>query len=231
MVAPTCAPVQRRLAERSYDVLYVKRCGWPSTASPLTDCPAVLDLTDSMERFYDLARRRASLKTKALFWEEWIKHRWYEPRVAAQFDTLRCLLAGRRGLPPGALRASQRTGRSERGRHGVFPPAPGGRGARDLPAERPDGQAGQRRRGAPPEPRDLASRSRPGAYRSPAAGRSEARRQRAPPGRTRRYRGRRRGAGPARRDRTGNGNRCPAARSAPAPRTRSSSRWRWPAPS
>jgi glycosyltransferase involved in cell wall biosynthesis len=82
--------LQERLAERSYDVLYVKRLRMAEYGLASQGLPRILDLTDSMERFYDLARRRASLKTKALFWEEWIKHRWYEPRVAAQFD--RCVV-------------------------------------------------------------------------------------------------------------------------------------------
>ena len=82
--------LQRRLAERSYDVLYVKRLRMAEYGLEVHGLPRILDVTDSMERFYDLARRRAPLKTKALFWEEWVKHRWYERRVAAQFD--RCVV-------------------------------------------------------------------------------------------------------------------------------------------
>jgi len=81
--------VTRRLAERSYDLVYVKRLRMAQYA-PI-GLPRVLDLTDSMARFYDLGWRRAPWPAKALFLEEWLKHRAYEPRQAARFA--RCLVA------------------------------------------------------------------------------------------------------------------------------------------
>jgi glycosyltransferase involved in cell wall biosynthesis len=82
--------VQRRLAQRSYDVLYVKRLRMAEYGLDAEGLPRILDITDSMERFYDQAWRRAPLKTKALFWEEWLKYRAYEPRVSALYE--RCVV-------------------------------------------------------------------------------------------------------------------------------------------
>jgi glycosyltransferase involved in cell wall biosynthesis len=84
------ALVQRRLAERSYDVLYVKRLRMAEYGLTAEGLPRILDITDSMERFYDQVWRRAPLKTKALFWEEWLKYRAYEPRVSALYE--RCVV-------------------------------------------------------------------------------------------------------------------------------------------
>jgi polysaccharide biosynthesis protein PslH len=84
------ALVQRRLAERSYDVLYVKRLRMAEYGLTAEGLPRILDITDSMERFYDQAWRRAPLKSKALFWEEWLKYRAYEPRTAALYE--RCVV-------------------------------------------------------------------------------------------------------------------------------------------
>jgi glycosyltransferase involved in cell wall biosynthesis len=84
------ALVRRRLAERSYDVLYIKRLRMAEYGLNADSLPRILDLTDSMERFYDQAWRRAPLKSKLLFWEEWLKYRAYEPRVSGQFE--RCVV-------------------------------------------------------------------------------------------------------------------------------------------
>lgn len=83
----------RRLAGRSYDVMYVKRLRMAQygTGPAVRGLPRVLDLTDAMARFYDQAWRRAPWPARALCWEEWVKHRGYEPRLAAAFD--RCLVA------------------------------------------------------------------------------------------------------------------------------------------
>lgn len=83
--------VRRRLAERRYDLLYVKRLRMAQYGLLADRLPRVLDLTDSMARFYDQAWRRAPWPARALFWEEWRKHRGYEPRLAACFD--RCIVS------------------------------------------------------------------------------------------------------------------------------------------
>jgi glycosyltransferase involved in cell wall biosynthesis len=82
--------IERRLAQRSYDLVYVKRLRMAEYGLPIDGPPRILDLTDSMERYYDQAWRRAPLKTRALFFEEWLKYRAYEPRVSAQFE--RCVV-------------------------------------------------------------------------------------------------------------------------------------------
>jgi sugar transferase (PEP-CTERM/EpsH1 system associated) len=83
--------LERRLSERSYDLLYVKRLRMAQYAAAAPDVPRVLDLTDAMTRYYDQAWRRAPWPAKVVFWEEWLKHRHYEPRLAAGFE--RCLVA------------------------------------------------------------------------------------------------------------------------------------------
>ena len=82
--------VRRRLAGRSYDLVYVKRLRMAEYGLRIDGLPRILDITDSMERFYDLARHRAPWKSRALFWEEWLKYRSYEPRVSKQFE--RCVV-------------------------------------------------------------------------------------------------------------------------------------------
>lgn len=82
---PFAVAVAQRLAERSYDLLYVKRLRMAQYGVGVS-LPRVLDLTDSMARFYRLTARRAPLAQKPLAVEEWLKHRAYEPRMAAAFD-------------------------------------------------------------------------------------------------------------------------------------------------
>lgn len=82
--------MRRRLAQRSYDVLYVKRLRLAEYRLEAEGLPRVLDITDSMERFYAQVWRWAPLKSKALFWEEWLKYRAYEPRVSALYE--RCVV-------------------------------------------------------------------------------------------------------------------------------------------
>jgi len=83
--------IRQRLDQCSYDVVYVKRLRMAQYGALAPNLPRVLDLTDSMARFYDLARQRAPWPSKALFWEEWLKHQHYEPRLAATFE--RCVVA------------------------------------------------------------------------------------------------------------------------------------------
>jgi sugar transferase (PEP-CTERM/EpsH1 system associated) len=101
--------LEQRLTQRSYDLLYVKRLRMAQYGAGITGLPRVLDLTDAMTRFYDQSWRRARWPSKLLFWEEWLKHRGYEPRLAHRFD--RCLVAS----PADAcfLRRSSRLGNIE----------------------------------------------------------------------------------------------------------------------
>ncbi|MDQ3699574.1 MAG: glycosyltransferase family 4 protein [Chloroflexota bacterium] len=83
--------IHERLASRSFDLLYVKRLRMAQYGIGLSGPPRVLDLTDAMTRFYDQLWRRARWPAKAIYWEEWRKHRSYEARVGADFG--RCLVA------------------------------------------------------------------------------------------------------------------------------------------
>src|SRR6266542_1963147 len=81
----------RRVADRSYDVVYVKRLRMAQYAGAAMAMPRVLDLTDAMTRFYAQGARQAPWPTRLLFIEEWLKHRVYEARVGSTFD--RCVVA------------------------------------------------------------------------------------------------------------------------------------------
>jgi glycosyltransferase involved in cell wall biosynthesis len=83
--------VARRLADETYDLVYVKRLRMAQYAALAARVPRVLDLTDAMTRFYAQGAQRAPWPSRALFYEEWLKHRLYEPRVAGGFA--RCLVA------------------------------------------------------------------------------------------------------------------------------------------
>ncbi len=88
--------LRERLATRSYDLLYIKRLRMAQYGLAVEGLPRVLDLTDSMTRFYEQSWRRAPWPAKALFWEEWRKHRAYEGRVAKRFE--RCVIASQADL-------------------------------------------------------------------------------------------------------------------------------------
>jgi len=88
--------LRERLAERSYDLLYIKRLRMAQYGLAVDGLPRVLDLTDSMTRFYEQSWRRAPWPAKVLFWEEWRKHRGYEARVAQRFE--RCVIASQADL-------------------------------------------------------------------------------------------------------------------------------------
>ena len=75
--------LKRELTEHSYDLVYVKRLRLAPYAKMVkrSGIPCVLDITDSMTKYYDRVRKKQSGVKWLLSMEEYAKHRVYEKKV------------------------------------------------------------------------------------------------------------------------------------------------------
>ncbi len=75
--------IAQELKKHSYDLVYVKRLRLAPYAKMAKHAgvPCVLDITDSMTKYYDRVRKKQSGLEKLLSWEEYHKHRIYEKKI------------------------------------------------------------------------------------------------------------------------------------------------------
>ncbi len=75
--------IAQELKKHSYDLVYVKRLRLAPYAkmAKRAGVPCVLDITDSMTKYYDRVRKKQSGLEKLLSWEEYHKHRIYEKKI------------------------------------------------------------------------------------------------------------------------------------------------------
>lgn len=74
----------------NYDVVYVKRLRMAQYANIFDDKKVLVDITDSMTKYYYSLVKASSGLRKMLAIEEFIKHKWYEPRIVKDYHTVIC---------------------------------------------------------------------------------------------------------------------------------------------
>ncbi len=78
--------IERCLCDKEYDLVYVKRLRMAQYAylGKRKGIPTVIDITDSLTKYYDRIRKKECGLKKLLAIEEFYKHKIYEPKVCKQ---------------------------------------------------------------------------------------------------------------------------------------------------
>ncbi len=84
--------INKILKEEKIDLVYVKRCRMARYGIKIKKrVTTILDLTDSMEMYYSRAIQIVEWYRRPLFFEEWLKYRYYERHIVSQYDM--CVVA------------------------------------------------------------------------------------------------------------------------------------------
>jgi len=78
--------IETCLCEKEYDLVYIKRLRMAQYAdlSKRKGVPTVIDITDSLTKYYDRIRKKERGFNKFLAIEEYYKHKIYEPKICKQ---------------------------------------------------------------------------------------------------------------------------------------------------
>lgn len=74
--------------QQSYDIIYIKRCRMAQYGACFSGGNVYLDFTDSMTKRYQNVLQEVKGYKKLLCWEEYLKHRFYEPYVANKYGKI-----------------------------------------------------------------------------------------------------------------------------------------------
>lgn len=80
--------IETCLNDKEYDLVYIKRLRMAQYAclGKRKGIPTIIDITDSLTKYYDRIRKKEHGIKKLLAIEEYYKHRIYEPKVCEQND-------------------------------------------------------------------------------------------------------------------------------------------------
>lgn len=78
--------IEKSLCDKEYDLVYIKRLRMAQYAylGKRKGVPTVIDITDSLTKYYDRIRKKERGFKKLLAIEEYYKHKIYEPKVCKQ---------------------------------------------------------------------------------------------------------------------------------------------------